>query len=157
MNQSPTAAELKRHRSAVERIRAELFKIRTPESLHIKEDSETIIPAHVTVRYYDYGPNQKTERKFFAGGLKYLAASPRRNTTYEISVSHAGGKTMNLFLVYHVTGPTTSVFTRFSMSRPWRQLHAEFVRMIEQAWVEDSQFLAPEREAGSSTQLARNL
>lgn len=129
MPRNPTPTELDRHRRAVAKLRAELFRSRPAAELRIDLSSEKIQPPYVSGRV--------GEPATF-GGLSYRAEAERPGEWYEVSVTH---DVRDVFTI-HIINRRAAMhsFTRFAVTRPFRQVADTMFDLLNVARQEDRQW-----------------
>jgi hypothetical protein len=127
--------ELDRHRRAVDKLRRELFRIRSPTECWVVGE-EIILPPSVRILIeLDSGQPNRTVRY---GGLEYRLQIPLAQDSFQVSVEHWEEDRFWMCVTWTPSSGPAS-YTRFSLTVPFKRLADEFCRCLDMIAAERSQ------------------
>jgi hypothetical protein len=119
-----TPADWASHHRELQLLRSHLFRDRTPQSLHIVGEPQSIPPS-VTVCWYPEPP----VRTLLKGGLEYKIHFPGAHSPVQFSIRHWDENRYWLHSSYIANNGAT--YTRFSLTRPFDRLPDCFLECVE--------------------------
>lgn len=125
---APTHAEMGRHRRAVDKLRGELFRVRSPGQLQIDPLSEQISPPYIG----------KADEPATFGGLRYRAQAHRPGMWYEVSVIHECHDRFSVTVTFH-DGPKS--YHALVQNKPFSQVADCVAELLNESRRRDSNVL----------------
>ena len=116
-----------RHRRALNKIRTELFRLRSPAACWIEGPETVISPLVRVLRDLDSGTLNRT---VLYGGLQYQLAVPLSSYSYRMGAQHWEEDRFWLHSDFSVPGWPAS-YTRFSITVPFRVLSNRFCECLD--------------------------
>ena len=121
-----TAAEVDRYERAINKIRRELFRLRTPAQSWVSR--EVTLPARVAV-LVDLSTG-KRNRTVTYGGLEYLVTVPMSERLHRASVVHWEADQFLLWFT-HTLKDRPATYTQFALTVPFSRLADRFCECLD--------------------------